>query len=168
MNKHVMIDGAVVEDRWTLLDDAAELTPAPSLISLERLTSLPDMTARRDPLGVIIRAGSKVGEDVYALTPYLDHLQLIAIEFSAFRNGRGYSSARILREELGYTGELRAVGEILYDQLYFLHRCGFNAFELDGGLSADDFHRALNAFPDAYQPAGDANTGILWRRNRRN
>lgn len=80
--------------------------------------------------------------------PELLRLDLIAIEFPAFNDGRGYSLARILREA-GFKGELRAVGDIRRDQLFYLARCGFNAF----ALTADqDLKAALNAFKDFSEP----------------
>ena len=67
------------------------------------------------------------GDDARDLIPHLGRLQLIEVNFPVFGDGRGYSAARILREA-GYTGELRAVGDVLVDQLAFLRRCGFDAF----------------------------------------
>ena len=90
----------------------------------------------------------------------------VAIEFPKYTDGRGYSLARLLRERHGYTGELRAVGDVLHDQLMFMERCGFDAYELKAGK---DMHGALTAF-DAidvrYQPASDQPLP-LWKREAR-
>lgn len=84
------------------------------------------------------------------LLPYLGKLSLIAVHFPSFADGRGYSSGQLLRTRHGFAGELRAVGDILRDQLYFLSRCGFNAFEL---REDQDLQAALAAFTDyAWQP----------------
>lgn len=97
----------------------------------------------------------ETGEDARALLPHLDRLQLIEIGFPSFRDGRGYSAARILREG-GYTGELRAAGDVLVDQLAFLRRCGFDSFAPEAEIDADAARRALDRYSHHYQPAADA------------
>src|SRR5699024_2653247 len=77
---------------------------------------------------------------------------LIAIDFPVFTDGRGYSTARLLRERYGYQGEMRAVGDVLIDQLFYLSRCGFDAFSLREDQSIDDALRALKTFSRSYQP----------------
>ncbi len=104
------------------------------------------------------------GDDARELLPYLDRLALIEVNFPAFGDGRGYSSARILREA-GYTGELRAVGDVLVDQVAYMRRCGFDAFEPDGPLDADDLEAALNRWPEVYQEAADSRTPIWSKRH---
>jgi uncharacterized protein (DUF934 family) len=120
---------------------------------------------RNAPLGVIIRAGEKQGEDIHRVAPFLDMLQVVALEFPIYRNGRGFSSARILRQELGFAGEIRATGDVLHDQWQAMARCGINAFEIDAKISLDEFTQALGELSDAYQPAADQQRGILWRRH---
>lgn len=93
-------------------------------------------------------------EDARALIPYLDRLQLIEIAFPKFRDGRGYSAARILREA-GYAGELRAQGDVLVDQIAFLRRCGFDSFAPEKPLNPADVEAAFTRFPYAYQGAAD-------------
>ncbi len=95
------------------------------------------------------------GDDARALLPYLNQLSLVEITFPAFRDGRGYSSARILREA-GYTGELRAAGDVLVDQIAYMRRCGFDAFApnapldqavVDASLARYAFHYQADAAP---------------------
>jgi uncharacterized protein (DUF934 family) len=93
-------------------------------------------------------------EDARALIPYLDRLSLIEVSFPGFRDGRGYSSARILREA-GYTGELRAAGDVLVDQIVPMRRCGFDAFAPDKPLDQAAVERALNRQDFTYQKAAD-------------
>jgi uncharacterized protein (DUF934 family) len=93
-------------------------------------------------------------EDARALVPFLDRLALIEVAFPAFRDGRGYSSARILREA-GYTGELRAAGDVLVDQILPMRRCGFDAFAPDRPLDPKAVERALGRYSDVYQKAAD-------------
>lgn len=100
-------------------------------------------------------------EDARALIPYLDRLQLIEIAFPTFRDGRGYSAARILREA-GYVGELRAQGDVLVDQIAFMQRCGFDSFAPEKSLNPADVEAALARFPHAYQRAADAAVPI-WK-----
>ena len=100
-------------------------------------------------------------EDARLLIPHLDRLALIEIAFPKFRDGRGYSSARILREA-GFTGELRAQGDVLVDQIAFLRRCGFDSFAPEGSLNESDVEAALARFPHAYQRAADA-TVPVWK-----
>ncbi len=99
------------------------------------------------------------GDDVRALIPHLARLRLIEVNFPAFTDGRGYSSARILREA-GYLGELRAVGDVLVDQIGFMRRCGFDGFEPDQPLDPDDTEAAFARWPEVYQPAADARVPI--------
>jgi uncharacterized protein (DUF934 family) len=94
-------------------------------------------------------------DDARALIPHLDRLALIEIAFPKFRDGRGYSSARILREA-GYTGELRAQGDVLVDQIAFMKRCGFDSFAPEGSLNQADVDAALSRFEHVYQGAADA------------
>jgi uncharacterized protein (DUF934 family) len=101
------------------------------------------------------------GDDVRRLAPALDRLRLVEVDFPRFRDGRGYSSARILRE-MGYQGELKAVGDVLVDQLLFMRRCGFDSFAPDAPIDTPTALRALNAFDFVYQPAADARVPV-WK-----
>ncbi len=105
------------------------------------------------------------GDEARDLQPHLARLQLVEVNFPTFRDGRGYSAARILREA-GYAGELRAVGEVLVDQLAFLRRCGFDAFAPERPLDDADARAALARWPEVYQPAADAAVPIWTLRQR--
>jgi uncharacterized protein (DUF934 family) len=93
-------------------------------------------------------------DDARALIPFLDRLSLIEIAFPKFRDGRGYSSARILREA-GYTGELRAQGDVLIDQIAFMRRCGFDSFAPETALDPAAVETALSTYDHVYQKAAD-------------
>ena len=169
-NYHLIIDGATADESWVYLDDAAALTDAPSLISLTRLKAEADsLRARNAKLGVVLQADgdgkTSMGEDVHELAPYLDMLSLVSLRFPIYRNGRGYSAARILREQMGFTGELRASGEVLFDQWAMMARCGINAFEVAADISLETFKTALSELSGAYQPAADTQRGALWARH---
>ena len=104
------------------------------------------------------------GDDARELVPHLERPALVEVNFPAFGDGRGYSSARILREA-GYDGELRAVGDVLVDQLAYMRRCGFDAFEPDQQLDMDDVQAAFDRWPDVYQKAADTRTPIWAKRH---
>ncbi len=99
------------------------------------------------------------GDDARALLPHLDHIQLVEVNFPVFGDGRGYSAARILREA-GYVGELRAVGDVLVDQVAYMRRCGFDSFAPDQPLNEADVRAAFERFPEVYQPTVDARVPI--------
>lgn len=100
-------------------------------------------------------------DDARALIPFLDRLTLIEVAFPKFRDGRGYSSARILREA-GYKGELRAQGDVLVDQIAFMRRCGFDSFAPEASLNPDAVKRALSTYDQVYQNAAD-NAVPIWK-----
>ena len=104
------------------------------------------------------------GDDARDLLPHLERVALVEVNFPAFGDGRGYSSARILREA-GYEGELRAVGDVLVDQLAYMRRCGFDAFEPDQQLDKDDVQAAFDRWPEVYQLAADDRTPIWTKRH---
>lgn len=99
------------------------------------------------------------GDDARELIPHLGRLALVEVNFPAFGDGRGYSSARILREA-GFAGEIRAVGDVLVDQLAYMRRCGFDAFAPDAALDSDKAREALDRWPHVYQPTTDGRTPI--------
>jgi uncharacterized protein (DUF934 family) len=122
-------------------DDAAHEEPG---VTLDAYLAQPDASAVR----------LEAGEDARALLPFLDRLQMIEIAFPKFRDGRGYSAARILREA-GYTGELRAQGDVLIDQVVFLRRCGFDTLASEAPLDQDAVAATLARYPFEYQKAAD-------------
>lgn len=97
----------------------------------------------------------EAGDDARALLPHLGQLALIEVSFPTFRDGRGYSAARVLREG-GYTGELRAAGDVLVDQLPLMRRCGFDSFAPEAPIDAEVLKRSLDRYTDHYQPAADS------------
>ena len=104
------------------------------------------------------------GDDARDLIPHLVRLQLIEVNFPVFGDGRGYSAARILREA-GYAGELRAVGDVLVDQLAFLRRCGFDAFAPEVPLDPADAKKAFSRYAEVYQPTTDGRAPIWAKRH---
>lgn len=98
-------------------------------------------------------------DDVRDLLPHLSRLALVEVEFNSFGDGRGYSSARILREH-GYTGELRAVGDVLLDQLSHMARCGFDSFVPEVPIDRAAAESAIATWPQVYQKTVDGRTPI--------
>lgn len=155
MSAVILRDGEIFADSWQLIaaDAGAETLAERLAAGGPLLLPLPLWQAHRTDLepqraGVLL-----VGEDgLDALLPWLDDIPLIAIHFPVFTDGRGYSLARLLRSRHGYRGELRAVGDVLRDQLYFLHRCGFDSFALRADQAVDE---ARAAFADySWAPLG--------------
>lgn len=103
-----------------------------------------------------------------SLAAELSRAPLVAIDFPAFTDGRGYTLARLLRERHAYSGEIRAIGDVLVDQLYYMSRCGFDALALREDQHLEDALRALGAFSVSYQPAVDQSEALFERRLREN
>ena len=104
------------------------------------------------------------GDDARVLLPFLDRLALIEVNFPGFGDGRGYSSARILREH-GYKGELRATGDVLLDQLSHMKRCGFDGFAPAKPIAAEAAQQAFATWPDVYQKTVDGRSPIWAKRH---
>ncbi len=156
-------DRELSEDSWLYIEDGA---PVPSdggvIVSLERWQAERDhLSGRNAPIGV--RLDSDTAAE--SLVADIDRLDLIAVPFNQFKDGRGYSTARLLRERFGYTGELRAVGNILRDQLAFLERCGFDSFEYAGGTDAAEALKAFDEIGIVYQTATDRRQSAAATRN---
>lgn len=154
--------GAVVTgDRWVrhTAGDGVQHGDRPQLYTLAEWR-----LARQAPGERSVRCGVwlEPADDPAALAPDLGRLALIAVHFPSFTDGRGYTIARLLRERYGYRGELRACGPLTRDLLYYLARCGFDAYELREGEDAQAALAELHAFDEVYQAAADR--GPLFER----
>ncbi|MCK9563935.1 MAG: DUF934 domain-containing protein [Bacteroidales bacterium] len=103
-------------------------------------------------------------DEVEKVAGQLMQAPLIAIDFPTFMDGRGFSSARLLRERYGYSGELRAIGNVIQDQLFYLKRCGFDAYDLREGTDLDAALASLDAFSVSYQAATDTPEPLFRKR----
>jgi len=103
----------------------------------------------------------EAGDDVRQLLPALERVRLVEIDFPKLRDGRGFSSARILREA-GYKGEIKATGDVLVDLIFFMQRCGFDSFAPDKPFDPEDTNNALTRWPHVYQHAADDRVPI-WK-----
>ncbi|MEO8565481.1 MAG: DUF934 domain-containing protein [Betaproteobacteria bacterium] len=144
-------DRTVVDDRWVMLPETAAIADVPvstpAIVPLALWSAQHDVLAARDDIGVWL----KPADDPEALAGDVAKLPLIAVDFPKFADGRGYSTARLLREKYRYGGELRAIGDILRDQLYYLRQCGFDTFALRPGRNVVGALAALGDFSDNYQ-----------------
>ena len=122
-------------------DDAVHEEPA---VTLDSFLGQSNATAVR----------IEAGDDARALLPHLDRIALIEVSFPKFRDGRGYSSGRVLREA-GYTGELRAQGDVLVDQIPLMRRCGFDSFAPEAPVDEAVLAAALARYEHVYQTAAD-------------
>ena len=146
-------NGTIVEDRYVRVgadDPIPERVPV--IVPAARFLAEADALIGRDgSLGVLWPNSKRVAE----LKPWLGHLALIALEFPKFRDGRAYSQARLLREQYGYRGILRATGDVLRDQFMFMLRAGFDAFEVKKDADAAVFASEIARKTVFYQPTGD-------------
>ncbi len=159
--RQIIKDRAIVEDGWTHVAADAERVPQGDIIVPLGLWQArrEELLARGGGLGLCLAAGehpSVVADD-------LSHFAVIALEFPAFKDGRAFSYARLLRERYGFKGELRAVGDVARDQMFYMARCGFNAFEVRQGRSLEDALAAFDEFSVTYQNAADTELPIFRR-----
>ena len=149
-------DGQIAQDTWrTLPDGESVIGNGPIIISFERWRDSRDALKRHNgPLGIRMKSD----QPPELVAGDLDRFELIALEFPTLNDGRAFSYARLLRERHGFKGEIRAVGDVYKDQLYFMQRCGFSSFELPAGRDPKDAMAALKSFSVAYAPAADGAT----------
>ena len=149
--------GAFAADPYAPVADDAALPEGAVIVSLSRFQKDREaLLARNTPIGVHLQSHENpelLGDDV-------NRLSLVALEFPKFRDGRAFSWARILRTRLGFKGEIRAVGDFLYDQVNYQHRVGFDAWEVPDHFTVEMFNRALNEMTNVYQPSTDGKKTI--------
>jgi uncharacterized protein (DUF934 family) len=145
-------NGQWAEDHFISVADDAPTPLNGTIVSLPRFQSERTvLLARNSPLGVRLKSAESpevLGEDVHRLSA-------IVLEFPAFRDGRAFSWARLLRTRMNYKGEIRAAGAFLYDQIAFAVRVGFDAFEVPESFTLAQFDRALSEMSYVYQPSAD-------------
>ncbi len=157
-------DGKFAADPFVFVPDGQAFPEDRGImVTLARFQSeRENLLAHHAPVGVRLAAG----ENPEVLKNDLPEIAVIALEFPIFRDGRGFSWARMLRERFGYKGEIRAVGHFLYDQLAFLVRVGVNAFDVRQDFRLEDYERALHEMTYVYQPSVDRKKTILQLRQR--
>ncbi|WP_084398178.1 DUF934 domain-containing protein [Henriciella aquimarina] len=151
-----------VDDIWAFVPDDAPLSPGGCItVSLGRFRSEQELLlARNTEIGVRLEPA----DDPHELEDHLERLSLIEISFPKYTDGRGYSQAQVLRRRLAYEGELRAVGHVLRDQILYMNRSGFDAFETERA-ELPSIIEALEEFSVFYQPAADGAKTVFARRH---
>jgi len=151
----VIKDNRIIEDEWQRLQeiDVVEELPAGKVIMPFAYwqANRDQLIAQNKKYAVCINGDN----ETEAVVKDMDHFELIALDFPAFTDGRSYSHARLLRERYGYTGELRAVGDVLRDQLFFMQRCGIDSYQVREDKNIEDALKAFTEFSVKYQTAAD-------------
>ena len=166
----IIKNGAVINDDWALLrldeGEAADTVVIPAGKVIVPLSvwqaQHAALTARLPDIGVWL-AGDERPEE---LANDIDSLAVIGVNFPKFTDGRGYSIAYNLRTRLGYKGELRAIGDVLRDQLFSMHRVGFDAFATRPDRNIHDALKGLSVFSETYQTSWDQKTPLFRRHQR--
>lgn len=151
--------GEVTNDQFVLVEGDSLPTDGNLLLSVEQWQANRDQLAART-VGVWL----KPDEFAEQIAADVDKLALIAIEFPKFADGRGYSTARLLRERYQFSGPIRAIGDVLLDQLQFMFRCGLDQFALRDDQKAENAPRTLNYFSEAYQTSVERPDPLFRRR----
>ncbi len=146
----IIKDQQLINNTWTFIEDATPLPSGDITVSLQRWFNEKAQLLERDG-----KVGIRLApcEQLDALSPDLDKIDLIELNFPIFGDGRLFSVARLLRSRDGYQGEIRAVGQYLPDQVFYLSRVGINAFDLSSQNDADLVLAAMNQFSVRYQPS---------------
>lgn len=159
----VIKDREIVDDAWVLLAADAPVPEAGDVIvSLTRWNKAREsLLGRAGKVGLLLQSAEEP-EHIQDL----EQLLLIAIDFPRFTDGRGYTSARLLRDRFRFEGELRAVGDVLRDQLFYMARCGFDSFALKAGKDVEGALAAFLEFSVTYQAAADERRPLFRRVQR--
>lgn len=145
-------DGLQTDDIYTDVskEESADFSGT-VIVSLEQWQANKDALGSRNALGIVLRSDEKPE----LISGDLQHFSVIALDFPTFRDGRAYSHARMLRSRYAYTGELRAVGDVLLEQLHYMHRVGFNSFVINNSDAISAWETACADFSVWYQPTSD-------------
>jgi uncharacterized protein (DUF934 family) len=157
----VIKDGVIAEDLWSHVADGDPVPGGNVTVSLERWLAEKDSLMKHDgAVGVRLQASDapeRIADD-------LNHLGLVVLTMAAFTDGRVFTQARIIRERFDYGGEIRACGDFLRDQMFYLSRMGVNAFEFPEGTDLNDRLKAFDEFSVTYQAATDTPEPLYRRR----
>lgn len=167
MTVTILRGGELVEDNWTVIEDGStdvESSPGGKVIvTLARWRSEREALLIRHPaVGVLVPNTA----DIEAIYPQIVDRSLLALQFPTFTDGRALSQAVVLRKRLGYRGELRAVGDVIRDLVFWLGRCGFDSIVPRKDQKLEECRAALREFTVAYQAAADEHTPVWIRRRR--
>lgn len=164
----IIKNGQIVTDAWQVQKLAEGETP--ETVALDDGKQIVPLAVWQARKAAILASGQPVGvwldshEGPEAIAADLTSFALVAVNFPKFADGRGYSTARLLRERYGYRGELRAIGDVLHDQLFLMKRCGFDAFAVRADKDIRAALAGLGDFSEAYQAAVDQPQPLFRRR----
>jgi len=166
MPEVIKADGTVRQDNWVVVprpEDGESLaipTDQPALIPADLWLAGYEHFTGDDRIGVWFDSH----DEPEIIADKVNELPLIGVNFPRFVDGRGYSIARLLRERFGYKNELRAIGDVLLDQLQFMKRCGFDSYVLRADKDISKAPKCLNFFSQGYQAATDTDLPLFRRR----
>ncbi|QNB08220.1 DUF934 domain-containing protein [Herbaspirillum frisingense] len=159
----------VVSDDWSVLrlaeGESAESVTIPEgrvIVPLKVWQAQGEALKSRPEIGVWLASDERAEE----LKGQLESFRVVAVDFPKFADGRGYSIAYNLRARLGYTGELRAIGDVLRDQLFYMQRVGFDAFAVRADKNIHDAVKGLTDFSEKYQTSWDEKNPLFRRVKR--
>ena len=156
-------NGDITENYWELIneDHAIEITQLKNaLVPLNFWLKNEAQLLNNGKIGIWISGDTALD----SLPESVFEAEVIAISFPAFADGRGFSLARQIREHKDFSGDIRAIGAFVPDQMYYLTRCGFSSFVLDD-VDDGSINECLNAFSNGYQAAVDEPRPLFRRRN---
>ncbi|MEZ5492125.1 MAG: DUF934 domain-containing protein [Gammaproteobacteria bacterium] len=160
-------DASLADDQWVLVKEATDpgilqVLPGRNIIVPYRFWKFfpDDIAEYNGEVTIWLDSHEYVGD----IREPLNNFPLIALNFPVFSDGRSYTNARELRENLGFQGELRAIGDVLRDQLFYMQRCGFNAFQLRHDQDVDECIQAFKDFHTGYQASIDQPAPLFRRR----
>jgi uncharacterized protein (DUF934 family) len=166
MTLTILRNGELVADDWTVIEDGrTELAPDGGrvIVTLARwLAEREALVAKSEAVGVLVPNTA----DIEAIYPEIRDRQLIALQFPTFTDGRALSQAVVLRKRLGFSGELRAVGDVIQDLVFWLGRCGFDSIVPRKDQNLEACRAALDELTVAYQAAADEHTPVWVRRRK--
>ena len=164
MTGTILQAGHIVEDAWTVVEDGRseiESSAGKIIVTLARWRADREaLLARNAAVGVLVPNTA----DIEAIHAEIADRPLIALQFPTFTDGRALSQAVVLRKRLGFRGELRAVGDVIRDLVFWLGRCGFDSIVPRKDQKLEDCRAALREFTVAYQAAADEHTPVWIRR----
>lgn len=159
--QNLINQNSTLENNWQIVvDQAPELPQGNILVEASYWLENQSELSKRPNVGIYLNGDA----NLESLKDVLDSFEVIAVNFPAFADGRGYSLARLLKERYHYKGEVRAIGDVLIDQLYFMKRCGFDTYLLKDGLEAEKALQYFSTFSDPYQLAYDVQTPLFRRK----
>ena len=165
----IIKNSSIVDDDWTVLrldeggmPDNVVVAPGKVIVPLKVWQAQRDVLRSRAALGVWLASDERAEE----LQSDIENFTVIAVDFPKFADGRGYSIAYHLRVRLGYRGELRAIGDVLRDQMFYMQRVGFDAFAARTDKDAREALKGLGDFSHAYQASSDQRLPLFRRAQR--